>query len=100
MLGRLDYVQFLKYSVLRLGIFLIVFFVLWQLMGWPIFVAALIGLIIAFAVTYLFFNKLRLAAGADVQRLFSRTSSHKTPKQRADEDVEDAFDEQQRHDGQ
>ncbi|QCY47906.1 hypothetical protein GcLGCM259_2196 [Glutamicibacter creatinolyticus] len=100
MLGRLDYVQFLKYSVLRLGIFLIVFFALWQLMGWPIFVAALIGLIIAFAVTYLFFNKLRLAAGADVQRLFSRTSSRKTPKQRADEDVEDAFDEQQRHDGQ
>ncbi|WP_279402797.1 hypothetical protein [Arthrobacter sp. JCM 19049] len=43
LLGRLDYVQFLKYSVLRLGIFLIVFFALWQLMGWPIFVAALIG---------------------------------------------------------
>lgn len=96
MLGRLYYVQFLKYSVIRLGIFLAVFFSLWQLMSWPIFLAGLIALVVAFAVSYLFFNKLRLAAAQDVQKLFARTSSNKTQKQLVDEQIEDSYDEQQR----
>ena len=100
MLGRLSYVQFLKYTVIRLGIFLIVFFCLWQLMAWPIFLAGLIGLVVAFAVSYLFFNKLRLAAGQDVQKLFARTNSPKSAKQLADEEIEDSFDEEQRKNGQ
>lgn len=96
MLGRLYYVQFLKYSVIRLGIFLAVFFSLWQLMSWPIFLAGLIALVVAFALSYLFFNKLRLAAAQDVQKLFARTSSNKTQKQLVDEQIEDSYDEQQR----
>ncbi|WP_431709972.1 DUF4229 domain-containing protein [Glutamicibacter uratoxydans] len=88
--------QFLKYSVIRLGIFLAVFFSLWQLMSWPIFLAGLIALVVAFAVSYLFFNKLRLAAAQDVQKLFARTSSNKTQKQLVDEQIEDSYDEQQR----
>ncbi|MCW4464042.1 DUF4229 domain-containing protein [Glutamicibacter sp. MNS18] len=92
--------QFLKYTVIRLGIFLIVFFCLWQLMAWPIFLAGLIGLVVAFAVSYLFFNKLRLAAGQDVQKLFARTNSPKSAKQLADEEIEDSFDEEQRKNGQ
>lgn len=100
LLGRLYYVQFLKYSVIRLGIFLIVFLGLWQLLGWPIFAAGLIGLVVAFAITYLFFNNLRLAAGQDVQKLFARTNSRKTHRQLDDEAVEDAFDERHRHNDQ
>lgn len=96
MLGRLYYVQFLKYTVIRLGIFLVVFLALWQLMSWPIFLAGLIGLIVAFAVSYLFFNKLRLGAGQDVQKMFARTNTPKTAKQLADEEIEDSYDEQQR----
>ena len=52
--------QLLKYTVLRLGIFLVVFLGLWWGLKWPIFVAGLVGLAIAFAVSYLFFNDLRL----------------------------------------
>lgn len=96
MLGRLYYVQFLKYSVIRLGIFVVVFFCLWQLMSWPIFLAGLIALVVAFALSYLFFNKLRLAAGRDVQKLFARTNSRKTSQQLEEEQIEDSFDEQRR----
>ncbi|GAA1404494.1 hypothetical protein AUR04nite_08780 [Glutamicibacter uratoxydans] len=89
--------QLLKYTVLRLGIFLVVFLGLWMGLKWPIFVAGLIGLIVAFAVSYLFFNKLRISAGQDVGRAFNKTSASKTKKQLDDEAVEDAFDDARRN---
>lgn len=90
--------QFLKYSVIRLGLFLVVFLALWQLMLWPIFTAGLIALVIAFAVTYLFFNKLRLAANDDARKAFAKTSASKTDSQLAEEAIEDAYDEKLRSD--
>ncbi|WP_159611934.1 DUF4229 domain-containing protein [Glutamicibacter sp. JC586] len=88
--------QFLKYTVLRLGIFCAVFLGLWWGLNWPIFVSGIIGLIFAFAVAYLFFNKLRLQANEDVRKAFAKTSASKTKKQLDDEAVEDNFDEAQR----
>ncbi|WP_313814072.1 DUF4229 domain-containing protein [Glutamicibacter sp.] len=88
--------QLLKYTVLRLGIFLVVFLGLFLGLKWPVFIAGLIGLIVAFAVSYLFFNKLRISAGQDVSKAFSKTSSNKTKKQLDDEAVEDAYDDAQR----
>lgn len=88
--------QFLKYTLLRLGIFCAVFLGLWLGLDWPIFAAGIIGLIVAFAVAYLFFNKLRLKAGQQVGQLFNKTNSSKTKSQQADEAYEDSFDEAQR----
>ncbi|MCS3491055.1 mannitol-specific phosphotransferase system IIBC component [Arthrobacter sp. JUb119] len=65
-------------------------------MKWPIFVSGIIGLVVAFAVAYLFFNKLRLKANEDIRNAFSKTSANKTRMQLADEAVEDEFDESQR----
>lgn len=91
--------QFVKYTVIRLGIFLAVFAGLWMGLKWPIFVSGIIGLIVAFAVAYLFFNKLRLQANEDVRKAFNKTSANKTKMQLADETVEDEFDESQRKHG-
>ncbi|MFJ2619613.1 DUF4229 domain-containing protein [Glutamicibacter sp. NPDC087344] len=88
--------QLLKYTVLRLGIFLVVFLGLFWGLQWPIFVAGAVGLIIAFAVSYLFFNNLRLRANQDVGKAFNKTSAGKTQKQLADEAIEDSYDEAQR----
>lgn len=88
--------QFLKYTALRLGIFCAVFLGLSWGLNWPIFVSGIIGLIFAFAVAYLFFNKLRLKANEDVRKVFAKTSASKTQKQLDDEAVEDEFDEDQR----
>ena len=38
---------------------------------WPMFTAGLVALVIAFALSYLFLNKLRVAANADVQKMFN-----------------------------
>lgn len=88
--------QFVKYTVIRLGVFLAVFLGLWWGLRWPIFVSGIIGLIVAFAVAYLFFNKLRLRANEDIRNAFNKTSANKTKKQLDDEAVEDEFDESQR----
>lgn len=88
--------QFLKYTVLRLGIFCAVFLGLWLGLSWPIFIAGIIGLIFAFAIAYLFFNNLRLKANEDVRNAFNKTSANKTSKQLAEDAIEDEFDESQR----
>lgn len=88
--------QFVKYTVLRLGLFCAVFLGLWLGLSWPIFVSGIIGLIVAFAISYLFFNKLRLRANEDVRNAFAKTSANKTDKQLAEEAAEDEFDESRR----
>lgn len=62
-------------------------------MSWPILTSGVIALIIAFAVSYLFFNKLRLAANEDARHAFAKTSASKTQAQLADEAIEDNYDE-------
>lgn len=88
--------QFLKYSLLRLGLFAAVFLLLAWGLRWGVFTAGIVALVIAFAVSYLFFNKLRLQANEDIRKAFSKTSANKTGAQLADEAVEDAYDEQRR----
>ena len=88
--------QLLKYTLIRLGVFLVVFLALWWALQWPIFISGIIGIVVAFAVSYLFLNKLRLAANADVSKAFNKNSASKTKKQLADEEFEDSLDEARR----
>ena len=83
--------QFLKYTVIRLALFFVVFLPLVFLLGWSAYIAGLIALIVAFAVSYLFFNKLRLAANADVQKMFAANGPKKSKRQLSDEEAEDRF---------
>ena len=57
----------------------------------PSITSGLIALVIAFAVSYLFFNKLRLAANADVQKMFAANGPKKSKRQLSDEEAEDRF---------
>ncbi|GAA1497035.1 DUF4229 domain-containing protein [Paeniglutamicibacter kerguelensis] len=83
--------QFLKYTVIRLALFFVVFLPLVFLLGWSAYIAGLIALVVAFAVSYLFFNKLRLAANADVQKMFAANGPKKSKRQLSDEEAEDRF---------
>ncbi len=83
--------QFLKYTVIRLALFFVVFLPLVFLLRWPVYTSGLIALVIAFAVTYLFFNKLRLAANTDVQKMFAANGPKKSKRQLSDEEAEDRF---------
>lgn len=87
--------QFLKYSVIRLVLFFAVFFLL-MWFGWGdtllgVFLIVAVALIVAFAVSYLFLNKLRLSANAQVQQLFSDKARKKSKHELDDEAAEDGF---------
>lgn len=58
----------LKYTLLRLGVFAVVFVACAQLsLGrFTLLYALVIGLLVSWAVGYLFFNRWRLAAGAQI----------------------------------
>ena len=62
----------LKYSLLRLGAFFIVFAacLMLDLGQYTIFFALIVGLIVSWAMGYLFFNRLRLEAGQELARRF------------------------------
>lgn len=64
----------LKYSSLRLGVFAVVFLGCLQLrLGeFTLLFAMLIGLVVSWAVGYLFFNTWRLAAGEQLARWLAR----------------------------
>ncbi|WP_309081024.1 DUF4229 domain-containing protein [Zhihengliuella sp.] len=78
--------QFLKFTLLRLALFAAVFAALYWGLGWNLWICALIGLVVAFAVSYLFFNRLRLAAS---QELAARMSGDRRARRNriADEDA-------------
>ena len=61
---------FLKYSLIRLAIF-VPLFVLFALLQTGLFLAAIFAGLIAFAVSYLFFQKQRDAATAAMRERFS-----------------------------
>lgn len=86
----------LKYSLLRLGVFVVVFVVCLNvdLGRFTLVFALIVGLIVSWAVAYLFFNRWRLAA---VEQLSSRS---KKPQRRsaaerqdnaAEDDLADQF---------
>ncbi|MBV1779775.1 DUF4229 domain-containing protein [Paeniglutamicibacter sp. ABSL32-1] len=83
--------QFFKYTVIRLALFFVVFLPLVVLLRWPIFTAGLVALLIAFALSYLFLNKLRLAANTDVQKMFNSKGPKKSKQDLDDEAAEDRF---------
>lgn len=83
--------QFFKYTVIRLALFFVVFLPLVYLLRWPVFTAGLIALVIAFALSYLFLNKMRLAANADVQKMFNSKGPRKSSHDLDDEAAEDRF---------
>ena len=83
--------QFFKYTVIRLALFFVVFLPLVFLLQWPLYTAGLIALVIAFALSYLFLNKMRLAANADVQKMFNARGPKKTKHDLEDEEAEDRF---------
>ncbi|WP_102157330.1 DUF4229 domain-containing protein [Zhihengliuella halotolerans] len=82
--------QFLKFTLLRLALFAAVFWLLYWGMRWNLWVAAGIGLVVAFAVSYLFFNRLRLAASADLAARFSGAGGRKNKVAADDAAAEDA----------
>ncbi|EMQ98919.1 DUF4229 domain-containing protein [Paeniglutamicibacter gangotriensis] len=83
--------QFFKYTVIRLAIFFVIFLPLVFLLQWPLYTAGLIALVIAFALSYLFLNKMRLAANADVQKMFDSRGPKKSKHDLEDEAAEDRF---------
>jgi hypothetical protein len=58
---------------------------------WPIMTAGLVALVIAFALSYLFLNKMRLAANSDVQKMFNSKGPKKSRHDLDDEAAEDRF---------
>lgn len=79
--------RILTYTILRLVLFFGAFAALYYGLGWDVWISAGVALVIAFAVTYLFFNKLRVTA---TRELAGKLSGGKAKKQRttmADEDA-------------
>lgn len=77
--------QFLKFTLLRLALFAGVFSLLYWGMLWNLWVAAGIGLVVAFAVSYLFFNKLRISAAEELAARAAGRGERRN--KRADEDA-------------
>lgn len=82
--------QFLKYTVLRFALFFAVFAALLWGLGQNLWLSAVVALVVAFAVTYLFFNKLRLAAAVELRSMLSgRRSGRKGAVELDDAAAED-----------
>ncbi|NHU84663.1 DUF4229 domain-containing protein [Kocuria sp. JC486] len=83
--------NFLKYSVLRLGL-LVVVFVAGLYLRLGILFAGAAAIIIAFAVCYIFFPKLHIAASQDFHRRISRSPKIRRESLRdEDAEIEDAY---------
>ena len=89
--------NFLKYSLLRFGLMIVVFLLcMWLNVG--LILSGVFAILIAFAVSYLAFPKLHVAAGQDMQRWFSKHRKD-TPQKKAvaeDTEIEDEYAEQKR----
>ncbi|MFB0834852.1 DUF4229 domain-containing protein [Arthrobacter halodurans] len=82
--------QFFKYTVLRLALFFVVFVPLVWGLGWNYWLAAVVAAVVAFCVTYLFFNRLRLGAGEDLkEKVSGRGPRRKGAVELDDEAAED-----------
>ncbi len=84
---------FFKYSAVRLGITALVLALgLWLGLGW-IF-SAIVAVIVAFCVSFLFLTKMRDEASASVQyRLSGKAAPIRTATERKDAEAEDSFSE-------
>lgn len=89
--------NFLKYSLLRFGLMIVVFLLcMWLNVG--LILSGVFAILIAFAVSYLAFPKLHVAAGQDMQRWFSKRRKDAPLKKAVAEDteIEDEYAEQKR----
>lgn len=80
----------LKYTLLRLATFFIIFGACLLLEVGVVF-ALIAGLVGAWAVAYLFFNRLRLEAGAQVARKMGSDTRRRSRSEQSDNDAEDAL---------
>ncbi|MEU4207013.1 DUF4229 domain-containing protein [Rothia terrae] len=81
----------LKYTLLRFGIMLVVFFLCIFLKIGLVF-SAIFAVIIALAACYLGFPHLHVAAGEDMARLFKgKKSSTKRSEEETNREIEDAY---------
>lgn len=88
--------NFLKYSLLRLGI-LIVVFVVCLYIGAGLILSGIAAVVAAFAICYLFFPKLHLAAGQDFHRWIDRSPRPRGRAALEDEAIEDSYTERESH---
>ncbi|MBS6029222.1 MAG: DUF4229 domain-containing protein [Kocuria sp.] len=82
--------NFLKYSLLRLGI-LVALFVLCLYLGLGLVFSGIAAVIAAFAVCYIFFPKLHYAAGQDFHRFISRSPKPQNRVALEDQEYEDSY---------
>lgn len=87
-------VNFLKYSLLRLGI-LIVVFVISMYVGAGLILSGIAAIVAAFAICYIFFPKLHLAASQDFHRWIDRSPKPKNRVAMEDQEIEDSYTDQQ-----
>lgn len=80
----------LKYTLLRLATFFVIFGACLLLEIGMVF-ALIAGLVGAWAVAYLFFNRLRLEAGAQVARKMGSDTRRRSRSEQSDNDAEDAL---------
>lgn len=82
---------FFKYSAVRLGITAVVLALcLWLGLGW-IF-SAIVAVVVAFCVSYLFLRKMRDEAAASVQhRVSGKAEPMRTKTEQSDAEAEDPF---------
>ena len=80
----------LKYTLLRLATFFIIFAACLLLEVGVVF-ALIAGLVGAWAVAYLFFNRLRLEAGEQLARKMGSDTRRRSRSEQSDNDAEDAL---------
>ena len=80
----------LKYTLLRLATFFIIFGACLLLEVGVVF-ALIAGLVGAWAVAYLFFNRLRLEAGEQLARKMGSDTRRRSRAEQSDNDAEDAL---------
>lgn len=84
--------NFLKYSLLRLSLVALAFFASYYI-GVGLYLSAICGVIIGFAVCYLAFPRLHNAAAGDFNRLLKRKPPQKAAVAEEDQSIEDEIDE-------
>ena len=81
--------NFLKYSLLRLGI-LVVLFLLFMLLGLGLVFSGIAAVVAAFAICYIFFPTLHYAAGQDFHRFIARSPKPTNRVELEDQEIEDS----------
>ena len=82
--------NFLKYSLLRLGI-LVVLFLLFMLLGLGLVFSGIAAVVAAFAICYIFFPTLHYAAGQDFHRFIARSPKPTNRVELEDPEIEDSY---------